>query len=104
MSHAVDEQRAARKPTSSTSGPFAAPPRSGSKSSTLMMPRRTVSVTWLPISSAPANSITAAIAHAHWREREPAPTLVANAFATSLAPIPHAIPNARMPPTMTTHR
>ena len=53
-----------------------------------IMPFATVWVTWDPIRKAPENSITEAIPRAVGSVIAFAPTEVANALATSLAPIP----------------
>lgn len=104
MSQMVAAIRASKKPVMSISGPFAEPLGSlGSNMLTLITFLRTVSVTEPPSRRAPANSKMAAIIQATGRVMEPAPTDVAKAFATSFAPIPHAIRKARVRPTTTIH-
>eukprot|EP00181_Compsopogon_caeruleus_P005451 CAMPEP_0184682498 /NCGR_PEP_ID=MMETSP0312-20130426/7436_1 /TAXON_ID=31354 /ORGANISM="Compsopogon coeruleus, Strain SAG 36.94" /LENGTH=75 /DNA_ID=CAMNT_0027134197 /DNA_START=34 /DNA_END=257 /DNA_ORIENTATION=+ len=74
------------EPHMKISGPFKAPPMAGSKFSGLRIFPLTVSVTSPPSRTAPPNSQIAARRHAHFSLIDPAPTDVANALATSLAP------------------
>mmetsp|Transcript_3490 Transcript_3490/g.6199 ORF Transcript_3490/g.6199 Transcript_3490/m.6199 type:complete len:259 (+) Transcript_3490:1757-2533(+) len=105
-SHREAATRAAKLPIMSTSGPLNTPMDRllGSKYLMLMIPERTVPVTCAPSRTAPENSKIAARIHAPISEMEPAPTDVAKAFATSLAPIPQAMKNAKRPATTTIQR
>ena len=68
------------------------------KHSESAMPLRMVSVTRDPSKKAPRNSKTAPM-HTAWRMvSDLDPTDVANALATSLAPMPYAALNAKIPP------
>merc|ERR1719242_363854 len=68
------------------------------------MPLRTVSLTVAPNPTAPTNSNIPAITVACFRVIARDPTEVAKQFATSFAPIPHAIAKQTNPPNTTNHR